>query len=58
MKVLSKLKRKRGVVKATLTRTLKFIRHFDPRVEALSLLEFRQEELPNLIGNLMTFKLI
>jgi len=48
LKVLSELKRKRGVVKAALTRTLKFIGNFDARVEALSLLEFRQEELPQI----------
>lgn len=47
-KLLSELKRKRGVVKAALTRTLKFIGNFDPKVEALSLLEFRQEELPQI----------
>lgn len=34
LKVLSELKHKRSVVKAALTRTLKFIGNFDPRVEA------------------------
>jgi len=48
MKVLSELRRKRGVVKGALTRTLKFINSFDPMTEALSLLEFRQEELPQI----------
>jgi len=48
LKVLSELKRKRGVVKASLTQTLKFIRNFDAKVEAPPLLEFRQEELPQI----------
>jgi len=48
LKVLSELKRKQGVVKAALTRTLKFIGNFDAKVETLSLLEFRQEELPQI----------
>ncbi|CAI6377504.1 unnamed protein product [Macrosiphum euphorbiae] len=48
LKVLSELRRKRGVVKGALTRTLKFINNFDPKTEALSLLEFRQEELPQI----------
>lgn len=47
-KVLSELRRKRGVIKGALTRTTKFINNFDPKTEALSLLEFRQEELPQL----------
>lgn len=42
-KNIMQFKRKRGVIKAVLTRT--FVNSFDPREHALSLLEFRQEEL-------------
>ncbi|XP_050431415.1 uncharacterized protein LOC126839984 [Adelges cooleyi] len=47
-KLLTELKRKRGVVKASLTRVRTFISKFDPSEQALSLLEFRQEELPQI----------
>ena len=47
-KVLGDLKRKRGVIKAALTRTRNFTNTFDPKTEAISLLVFRQEELPHI----------
>ena len=47
-KVLSDLKRKRGVVKSSLTRLQNFITKFNPREEPITLLEFRQEELPQI----------
>lgn len=47
-KAVSDLKRKRGVVKAALTRIRTFVRNFNPREQSISLLEFRQEELPQL----------
>lgn len=47
-KALSDLKRKRGVIKAALTRAQKFVTKFDPKVESIALLEFRQEELPQI----------
>jgi len=43
---LKELRKKRGIVKAALTRMKAFVQSFDPAVEAISLLEFRQEELP------------
>jgi hypothetical protein len=45
---LKELKKKRGIVKATLTRMKTFVQSFDPTVEAISLLEYRQEELPKI----------
>lgn len=45
-KTLMDLKKKRAVIKAALTRIRTFVTNFDPREQALSLLEFRQEELP------------
>ncbi|XP_050058669.1 uncharacterized protein LOC126553154 [Aphis gossypii] len=45
-KLISDLRRKRGVVKASLTRIRTFIQNFKPGVDAITLLEFRQEELP------------
>lgn len=45
-KVLTDLKRKRGVVKAALTRIATFVNGFDPSEQPISLLDFRQEELP------------
>lgn len=45
---LKDLKKKRGIVKAALTRMKTFVESFDPAVEAISLLEFRQEELPRI----------
>jgi len=45
-KVLTDLKRKRGVVKAALTRIATFVNNFDPSEQPISLLDFRQEELP------------
>lgn len=45
---LSDLRRKRGVIKASLTRIRKFVANFNPREDAITLLEFRQEELPAL----------
>lgn len=47
-KVLTDLKRKRGVVKASLTRIRKFVNKFKVRENAITLLEFRQEELPQI----------
>lgn len=44
LKLLGDLKQKRGVIKVSLTQTRNCIKHFDPKVEAISLLEFRQEE--------------
>jgi len=45
---LSELKRKRETIKADLTRVHTFLNNFDPTVQAVSLLEFRQEELPQI----------
>lgn len=45
-KLISDLRRKRGVVKASLTRIRTFIQNFKPGVDAITLLAFRQEELP------------
>lgn len=45
-KVLGDLRRKRGVVKASLTRFRTFVQNFRPSVDAITLLEFRQEQLP------------
>ncbi|KNE87828.1 hypothetical protein PSTG_18781, partial [Puccinia striiformis f. sp. tritici PST-78] len=47
-KVLTDLKRKRGVIKASLTRARNFINTFNPREQAITLVEFRQEELPQI----------
>jgi len=47
-KVLSDLRRKRGVIKASLTRIQTFISKFNPREDPVTLLEFRQEELPQI----------
>lgn len=47
-KVLTDLKRKRGVIKAALTRVQTFISKFDPLQQAISLIGFRQEELPQI----------
>lgn len=46
IKILVGLKRKRGVVKAFLTRVRTFISNFDVPEQPVSLLVFRQEELP------------
>ncbi|XP_008182965.1 uncharacterized protein LOC103309405 [Acyrthosiphon pisum] len=45
-KALADLKRKRGVVKASLTRIAKFVDSYDPTEQSILLLDFRQEELP------------
>jgi len=45
-KVLAELKRKRGTVKASLKRTRKFVVRFNSLQKAISLIEFRQEQLP------------
>lgn len=45
VKQLLVLRRKRGVVKASLTRLRKFTSDFDPAVQSIALLEFRQEEI-------------
>lgn len=42
------LRKKRGIIKAALTRMKNFVEAFDPTIDAISLLEFRQEELPRL----------
>jgi hypothetical protein len=47
-KALADLKRKRDVVKGALTRVRTFVNKFDPSLQAVSLLEFRQEELPQI----------
>jgi len=48
IKMLAELKRKRGVVKAALTRAQTFVSNFVIGEQPASLLEFRQEELPQL----------
>lgn len=45
-KVLSDLKRRRGVVKGSLTRMRNYVLKFDSMTDDIALLEFRQEELP------------
>jgi len=45
---LKELRKKRGIIKAALTRMKTFVENFDATVDAISLLEFRQEELPRL----------
>lgn len=45
---LKNLIRKRGAIKAALTRVRTFINKFNPREEAITLLQFRQEELPQI----------
>jgi len=47
-KVLVDLERKRGVIKASLTRSQTFLSKFISSEQAVSLLEFRQEELPQI----------
>ncbi|XP_060836335.1 uncharacterized protein LOC132918997 [Rhopalosiphum padi] len=47
-KVLGDLRRKRGVIKASLTRIQTYISKFNPREDPVTLLEFRQEELPQI----------
>jgi len=47
-KMLTDLKRKRGVIKASLTRARNFLNSFNPREQAITLVEFRQEELPHI----------
>lgn len=47
-KCLADLKRKRGVIKASLTRVQNFVSKFNPREESITLVEFRQEELPQI----------
>ncbi|XP_015373223.1 PREDICTED: uncharacterized protein LOC107168352 [Diuraphis noxia] len=46
LKALIGLKKKRAVIKAALTHLRTFVANFDAREQALSLLEFRQENLP------------
>ncbi|XP_016657693.1 uncharacterized protein LOC107882968 [Acyrthosiphon pisum] len=48
LKLLAELRRKRGVVKAALTRAQTFVSNFVIGEQAVSLLEFRQEELPQI----------
>ncbi|XP_060865555.1 uncharacterized protein LOC132941464 [Metopolophium dirhodum] len=43
---VKELRKKRGIIKASLTLMKNFVERFDPTVDAISLLEFRQEELP------------
>jgi hypothetical protein len=45
---LKDLRKKRGIIKAALIRMKTFVENFDTTVDAISLLEFRQEELPRL----------
>jgi len=47
-KQLILLRRKRGVIKASLTRLRNFTKEFDTAVQSIALLEFRQEELPQI----------
>lgn len=47
-KLLTNLKKSRGVVKASLTRIHTFLENFNLETQAPSLLEFRQEELPRI----------
>jgi len=47
-KDIAMLKRRRGVIKGSLTRIRNFIRDFNPRDQPISLLEFRQDELPQI----------
>ncbi|CAI6343037.1 unnamed protein product [Macrosiphum euphorbiae] len=46
LKIVTGLKKKRGVIKGSLTRIRTFISNFDVTEQPVSLLEFRQEELP------------
>lgn len=46
LKILAGLKKKRGVIKGSLTRIRTFISNFDVTEQPVSLLVFRQEELP------------
>lgn len=48
LKLLIELKRKRGVVKAALTRAHNFVSKFVIGEQPVSVLEFRQEELPQI----------
>lgn len=45
---VKELRKKRGIIKWSLTRMKNFVEGSDPTVDAISLLEFRQEELPRL----------
>jgi len=47
-KEITILRRRRGVIKGSLTRIRNFIRDCNPRDQPLSLLEFRQDELPQI----------
>jgi len=47
-KELTTLKRRRGVIKGSLTRIRKFIKDFNAKEQPISLLEFRQDELPQI----------
>jgi len=48
LKMLAELKKKRGIVKAALTRAHNFVSKFVIGEQSASVLEFRQEELPQL----------
>jgi len=43
---LKELRKKRGIIKASLTRMKNFVNSFDSAIEDICLLEFRQEKLP------------
>ncbi|XP_060858122.1 uncharacterized protein LOC132935520 [Metopolophium dirhodum] len=45
---VKEVRKKRGIIKASLTRMKNFLEGFDLTTDAISLLEFRQEELPRL----------
>lgn len=45
---LKELRIKRRIIKSSLTRMRKFVENFDITTDSISLLEFRQEELPRL----------
>ncbi|XP_022180211.1 uncharacterized protein LOC111040586 [Myzus persicae] len=47
-KEITILKRRRGVIKGSLTRIRSFIRDFNLRDQPISLIEFRQDELPQI----------
>ncbi|CAI6370378.1 unnamed protein product [Macrosiphum euphorbiae] len=48
MKDISELRKRRGVIKASLTRMKTFVSGFDINEDPITLLEFRQEELPSI----------
>lgn len=47
-KDLTALRKRRGVIKRSLTRMRKFVIEFEKKEQQISLLEFRQDELPQI----------